>query len=216
MAQILTLNSQQAKISTLQNESASPVANGQTTIDDELTSNKTKVAFPLIKTVRKRNKAIWRSSQPSLVLFASAVPAMPTTSNSPSRDLSDARSAMSSLCHCAATIMRSYIATETRRRGGQTFKLHQLRWRRNFGWQLCFSKTETAGMRRSHQRRGRRRQRVDRSLLHRAWIALRSTRCRPGDRRGRPMSPPVLFGGHQLWSKKIPLPIDVYRKGDLP
>jgi hypothetical protein len=65
----LTLNSQLAKISTLQNESASPVANGQTAVDDQLTSKKTKVAFPLIKTVRKRNKAhlTFVAAQPCLV-----------------------------------------------------------------------------------------------------------------------------------------------------
>ena len=64
-----TLSSEQAKILTFQNESTSPVANGQTPIDDELTSQKTKVAFPLIKTERKRNKAHLRfvAARPCLV-----------------------------------------------------------------------------------------------------------------------------------------------------
>jgi len=62
---VLTLN--QAKISTSQNESASPV--GQTAVDDQLTSNKTEVTFPLIKTVRKRSKRhlAFVAAQPCLI-----------------------------------------------------------------------------------------------------------------------------------------------------
>ena len=59
----LTLNFLQAKISAPQN------TNGQTAVDDKVTSNKAKVVFPLIKTVRKRNKAHLRfvAAQPCLI-----------------------------------------------------------------------------------------------------------------------------------------------------
>jgi hypothetical protein len=64
-----SLNALQANISTPQNESASPAANGRTTVDDQLTSNKTEVAFPLIKTVRKRSKRhlAFVAAQPCLI-----------------------------------------------------------------------------------------------------------------------------------------------------
>ena len=63
----LTLNFQQAKISTLQNASASSVA--QTTVDDQLMSNKPEVTFPLIKTVRQRSKRhlAFVAAQPCLI-----------------------------------------------------------------------------------------------------------------------------------------------------
>jgi hypothetical protein len=59
---VLTLN--QAKISMLQNESAS-----QTEVDDQSTLNKTEVTFPLIKTVRKRSKRhlAFVAAQPCLI-----------------------------------------------------------------------------------------------------------------------------------------------------
>jgi hypothetical protein len=64
-----SLNALQANISTPQNESASPAANGRTTVDDQPTSNKPEVAFPLIKTVRKRSKRhlAFVAAQPCLI-----------------------------------------------------------------------------------------------------------------------------------------------------
>jgi hypothetical protein len=64
---VLTSNCLQAKISTPQNGSASP--DGQIAVDDQLTSNKAKVAFPLIKTVRKRSKRhlAFVAAQPCLI-----------------------------------------------------------------------------------------------------------------------------------------------------
>jgi ERF superfamily len=64
-----TLNSLQANISTPRNESASQVANGQTAVDDQPTSNKPEVTFPLIKTVRTRSKRhlAFVAAQPCLV-----------------------------------------------------------------------------------------------------------------------------------------------------
>jgi len=58
-----TLNFLQAKIS------APQIANGQTAVDDEVTSNQTKVVFPLTKTVCRRNKAHLRfvAAQPCLI-----------------------------------------------------------------------------------------------------------------------------------------------------
>jgi ERF superfamily len=64
---VLTSNCLQAKISTPQNGSASP--DGQIAVDDQLTSNNAKVAFPLIKTVRKRSKRhlAFVAAQPCLI-----------------------------------------------------------------------------------------------------------------------------------------------------
>jgi ERF superfamily len=64
-----SLNSLQANISTPQNESASPAANGRTTVDDQPTSNKPEVTLPLIKTVRKRSKRhlAFVAAQPCLI-----------------------------------------------------------------------------------------------------------------------------------------------------
>jgi hypothetical protein len=64
-----TLNSLQVNISTPRNESASPAANGQTAVDDQLASNKPEVTFPLIKTVRTRSKRhlAFVAAQPCLV-----------------------------------------------------------------------------------------------------------------------------------------------------
>jgi hypothetical protein len=64
---VLTLD--QAKIPTPQSEPSGPVANSQPAVDDQLTSNKTEMAFQLIKTVRKRSKRhlAFVAAQPCLI-----------------------------------------------------------------------------------------------------------------------------------------------------
>ena len=78
---------------------------------------------PIPKAVRKRDKAHlgFVSSQPC----ASALLATPTTSNSPSPERWDARSATNSPCPCAESIIKSSIATATKLHGGPIYRSHR-------------------------------------------------------------------------------------------
>jgi hypothetical protein len=85
-----------------------------------------------------------KPTSPSLrrnpVLSASARPATPTTSNLPSRDRSDARSATNLPSRSAVTTTRICIAMATKLRGGIMCRLRRSRWQRTSGRLRCFSR----------------------------------------------------------------------------
>ena len=93
---------------------------------------------PLDKTVRKRNKSIWRSLRRSPASSVGVCPAMPIISDSRNRGHSDERSATSSPCRSAVSIINNCIATVTKPPGGLTFRSRRLRLRSDFGKPVCF------------------------------------------------------------------------------